>query len=134
MNFIKNEKLLRQVCYFWSCVAMVFLIMDFLNHERYGYLFNYISSIYLGILSIYAGTKEFSRWRNVYGDSKRHPGEWFVIIWTLLIFILFICSGVWNKQIYKLSSEAMAVYISIITIFTITQRSKQLYRNKRILN
>lgn len=128
---LRDGKILKQLTYFWSITTMFFLVADFFDHIRFGFLFNTLSSIYIGVLSLYAGTKEFNRWHDM-DSNRRHPGEWFVIIWTILIFILFISSMFLNDQTHRLSSGATTVYISVMTIFALTRQSKFMYKLRAV--
>jgi hypothetical protein len=41
-----------------------------------------MSVVYIGVLGLFASTKEFDRWYDLH--ESRHPGELFVIAWTLV--------------------------------------------------
>ena len=108
---------------------MVVVISDFFSSGKYTYLLPSFSIIYGAILSIFVGTKEFGRWYDNY-HPKRHPGEIFVIVWSILLLAMLIFS--WLGPIhYRISSDIISVYIMVLTVFAITQGSKRLYKNKR---
>jgi len=86
-----------------------------------------VLAAYVGVLTIYAGTKEFDRW-NDYHDG-RHPGEIYVVFWTMLIAVL-VFLGMYKGHSYKISSEIVATYIAVLGIFALTQKSKELFKHK----
>lgn len=87
-----------------------------------------ILATYVGLLSIYAGTKEFDRWHD-YHDGK-HPGEWYVIIWTILVVIL-MALNIFANHNYRLPSEVIAAYIAVLGIFALTQKSKEFFQRRQ---
>lgn len=107
---------------------VLFLIVDFFAKGNYDFLIAPFSVIYVAVLSLYAGTKEFGRWYDFH--ESRHPGEWFVIGWTVVILGLTILSFVLGTG-YQVSPEAVAVYIMVLSIFALTQKSKQLHHKKK---
>ena len=119
----------RYLTNIWTVAFVVLVISDFFTFGKYGHLLTPFSIIYGSILSIFVGTKEFDRWYNVY-RSKRHPGEIFVIIWSILLLGLFIISWFWGKS-YQISSDVISVYIMVLTVFAITQGSKRLHKKRR---
>ena len=129
MSVFRNEKIWRWVTNIWTFAFIVFLIVDFAARDRYDFLIAPLSVIYVGVLSLYAGTKEFDRWYDLH--DGRHPGEWFVIGWTVVIFGLIIASLFLGKS-YSVSPEAVAVYIMVLSIFALTQKSKRLHERKRV--
>lgn len=124
----RNEKLWRWLTNFWTLVFMILLVMNFFTMEKYDFLIAPFSVIYVAILGLYVGTKEFDRWYDLH--ESRHPGELFVIAWTVVIFALLILSVVLENG-YKVSSEAVAVYIMVLSVFALTQKSKKLHQRKK---
>ena len=108
-------------------VFVAFVVFNFFSRDQYEFLIAPFSVLYVGILGLYVGTKEFDRWYDLH--KSRHPGEWFVILWTLVVFGLIISSVFLGKE-YKVSSEAVAVYIMVLSVFAITQKSKHLHEEK----
>src|SRR3989344_2622776 len=119
-----NEKLWRNLTNFWMYFFMLFLVADFFSRGGYDFLIAPFSAIYIAVLSIYVGTKEFDRWYDYY-DGK-HPGEISVLVWTVLMIFLFMVSA-FSSTGYKISSEVVAVYIMVMSVFVLTQRSKSIY-------
>ena len=106
---------------------MAFVLVDFFSFHRYENLTTPFAAIYGGILTLYAGTKEFDRWYDLHDGS--HPGEFFIVGWTALIFVLFGFM-VFGGQAYVIPPEVVASYILVLSVFALTQKSKQLHRRK----
>lgn len=128
MAIFEEERIWRILTYLWTIFFMVFVLVNFFNHNSYEVLVIPFSVVYTGILSVYVGTKEFDRWYDLH--IGRHPGEWFIIAWSILIFLLLGLS-IWDRENYHLSTDIAAVYITVLSIFALTQKSKQLYRKKK---
>ncbi len=128
MTAFQNEKIWRILTNIWTVVFVIFLIFDFFQLNKYEYLTVPFSIIYLGVLGLYAGTKEFDRWYEMH--EGRHPGELFIILWTIITFGLLGISF-FSKGNYKISSEAIADYIMVLSVFALTQKSKRLHLKKR---
>lgn len=128
MPLFQNEKVWRILANFWTLVLAIFLIANFFSRNSYDFLTPTFSIIYTGVLSLYVGTKEFERWYDIH--DGRHPGEWFVIGWTVLIFLLLIAGLLLGKD-YNVSPEIIADYIMVLSVFAVTQKSKRLYAKRR---
>ncbi len=124
----QNERIWRILSGIWTAVFIPFVIADFFLQGKYEFLVAPMSAVYLGVLGLYAGTKEFERWYE--SHQGRHPGEWYVVIWTIVAVALFTTSFFLNGG-YRVSSDIVADYIMVLTIFALTQKSKSLYRRKR---
>lgn len=129
MSIFNNEKIWRSLTNFWTMAFMVFLALNFFDYGHYDFMIAPLSVIYIGILSLYVSTKEFDRWYELH-EHERHPGEWFVLFWTIVIFGLFAVS-VAESGARKVSSEAVAVYIMVLSVFALTQKLKRLYERKQ---
>lgn len=127
MSIFRSEKILRAIANFWTVIFIVFVAVNFFAADAYGHLMAPFSVVYVGALGLYVGTKEFDRWYEFH--ESRHPGEIFVIVWTVIIFALIALSFVLGKD-YKVSSEAVADYIMVLSIFALTQKSKRLHRER----
>lgn len=128
MAIFQDEKIWRILTNIWTIVFVGFLIINFFLMNRLEYLVLPFSVVYIGVLGLYTGTKEFNRWYEMH--DGRHPGELFVILWTTIIFFLFVASFFLGQD-YKLSSEVVADYIMVLSVFALTQNSKRLYKRKR---
>jgi hypothetical protein len=127
MPIFRDERIWRWLTNLWTVALALFLIWNFFAKGSYDFLMAPFSVIYAGVLGLYAGTKEFDRWYDLH--ESRHPGEWFVIGWTVIVLILTTLSFVLGKA-YSISPEAVADYIMVLSIFALTQKSKQLHRRK----
>lgn len=128
MSVFRDEKIWRILTNFWTVVFILFLIADFFAVNQFNYLIAPFSVVYVGILGLYAGTKEFDRWYE--SHEGRHPGEWFVLAWTIVIFGLIGASFILGGA-YKISSEAVADYIMVLSVFALTQKSKRLHEERK---
>ena len=126
---MRDERIWRWLTDIWTIAFMAFLIWDFFTRNAYDFLIAPFSVIFVSVLGLYVGTKEFDRWYEMH-ENERHPGEWFVLGWTAVIFALIIASFVLGKA-YSVSSEAVADYIMVLSVFALTQKSKQLHQRKR---
>lgn len=128
MAIFRDERIWRYMTNFWTFVVILFLLFDFVSKDAYGFMTPSFSIVYTGVLSLYVGTKEFDRWYEVHDD--RHPGEIFIAVWTVLLFVLYGGAFFLGSD-YKVSSETIADYIMVLSIFAVTQKSKKLHHRKR---
>jgi MFS-type transporter involved in bile tolerance (Atg22 family) len=122
-----SDRIWRQLTNLWTFAAMGFFLFDFFMGDKYSGYAAAVSIIYITILGIYVGTKEFDRWQDSH-HSKRH-GEFFIIIWTVII-LFFIIIAIISGGKYRMPSEFTATYIALLSIFALTQRSKFLHNKK----
>lgn len=127
MSIFRDEKIWRILTNFWTVIFILFLMANFFLMDEYEYLIAPFSVVYVGVLGLYASTKEFDRWYELH--EGRHPGELFVAAWTVVVFALIILSFVLGKD-YKVSSEAIADYIMVLSVFALTQKSKRLHQER----
>ncbi|MFA6197663.1 MAG: hypothetical protein WC734_00715 [Patescibacteria group bacterium] len=130
-----NKTLARGRLYFWKYIADFWSIMtiglytlDFFSKNKYNSAAGAISVLFISILGLYAGSKEFDRWTR--GHASKFHGEYYVPIWTFIIALLSLLA-VFSHGQYQLPSEAVATYIGVLGIFVITQKSKGLHFNRR---
>jgi len=129
MKRISNrERNLRILTNSWTVVAMFLFILDFYSFSQYSSVTSAVGVIYIAILGLYVGTKEFYRWHEFH--DTRHIGEIFVIVWTAVLFLI-IFSVVFINKDYHISGELIAVYTAIIGIFALTQNSKIFFRESK---
>ncbi len=124
---LSGEKLWRAMTHLWTVFFMFVIVVNFFGHDRFEFLIAPFSAIYISILGLYVSTKEFDRWYEMH--HSRHPGEIFVFIWTVIILMLLGISGFF-KNGYHLSTEAVAVYIMVLSVFALTQKSKAMHARK----
>ena len=126
-NFLKdNFSFWRRLINVWSFIFFVIIIMDFAYNNAYIEILNAMSVIYVSVLTIYVSNKEFERWYDRHKES--HPGEIFVIAWTVIIILLFVLDLFYT--IYTLPGSVVSTYIAVLTILVITRKSKELYALK----
>lgn len=131
MSVFKDERIWRIISTAWTLVFMFFLIVNFFALDKYEGLTAPLSAVYAGILTLYVGTKEFDRWYDFHDGT--HPGELFVLGWTLLMLFLGAATFFSDKQ-YHIAPEVAANYILVLSIFALTQKSKQLHHKHRHKN
>ncbi len=124
----KDESVWRNLTNFWTFVFIAFTVLDFFLKNGLDFLVAPMSVIYIGILGLYVGTKEFDRWYDLH--TSRHPGELFVFFWTVIVFGLIILSVILQDG-YRVSTEIIATYIMVLSVFALTQKSKRLYERKK---
>ena len=112
----------------WTLVFFIMIIADFSRHNAYENVLNAVSTIYIGLLAIYVSNKEFERWYDRHEES--HPGEIFVLIWTIIMVGLFLLDFIFNGH-YHVPNAVISSYIAVLTILVITRKSKELYKLKR---
>lgn len=115
----------------WTLVLFSAIIYDYSTSNGLHDLLIPIAAIYTGVLAIYSTEKEFMRWRHLH--TTKHPGEIYVIIWTVLIFSILIAGWLTRKycgcslQEYHFPAEVVSAYIVVMGILAITKQSKSLY-------
>ena len=117
----------RYLLTIWSLFLFAAIIWDFVTNNGLAGLIGPIAAIYTAGLAIYSAEKEFERWNDYY--NERHPGEVYVIVWTVIIFGIFIAQAVLKKP-YVMPPEVVATYIAVISILAITKKSKGYYHHK----
>jgi len=124
---IKDFKFWRYLINVWSVLFFMVVIADFLTNNACNKIINVLATLYIAILAIYVSDKEFERWYNRH--RGQHPGELFVIIWTILIFFLVMSTLVFSRP-YQIPGAVISAYIAVLTILAITRKSKELYKHK----
>ncbi len=112
----------------WTIVFFLIIIYDFLTNNSAINLLNIVAMIYIGVLTVYVSDKEFERWYN--NHHRQHPGEIFVIIWTILIISLVVIDYALQMS-YHLPAAVVSSYIAVLTLLAITRKSKQIYQVHR---
>jgi uncharacterized BrkB/YihY/UPF0761 family membrane protein len=103
------------------------IVLDFYNFNALSGLLNIFATVYISILAIYVSNKEFDRWYDRH--ESRHPGELFVIIWSILMVFLFILSFVFSNH-YQIPNSVISSYIAVLTMLAVTRKSKEIYGAK----
>lgn len=128
---IIKDYLWRYMTNFWCLIAYAAIIYDFIYDHALGDLLPSILVIYMAFLTIFVGVKEFERWYETRQD--RHPGELFVMGWTVIIIGIFIAKIVMRKT-YAIPGEVLSTYIGVLSIMAITQKSKRLKAERKRIN
>ncbi|MBT3690411.1 hypothetical protein HOE31_04145 [bacterium] len=107
----------------WGVIAMSLFMIEFFTFNDYLVATSSVAVIYIAVLTMYVGSKEFFRWRQKDTFKSRYFGEIHIILWTLL-FVVFTLFAFFSKGYFKLPTEFLATYISTLGIFAITMQSK----------
>ena len=128
-DFLLNDfRFWRYLINVWTVLFFFLIIYDFFADNRLLELLNVLSAIYIGALAIYVSNKEFERWYDRH--ESRHPGEVFVIFWSVLVFSMICLDFIFNKA-YQLPPAVISSYIAVLTILAVTKKSKELYLRHR---
>lgn len=120
----------RYLTNFWTLVFFGCIIVDFIYNnylDERGVILT-VAAIYGAVLAIYSTDKEFKRWSH--NHSTVHPGEVYIIIWTLLIFSIVIIDII-NDKPYHIPPEVSSAYILVIGVLAVTKESKRLYKSNK---
>jgi len=121
----KNHEILfwKALTNFWGILTATVFYFTFFKIWNLGHILTEVAVIYLSILSIFTSIKEFDRWKSKDYLSKYH-GEIFILAWTMLMLIFIAVSA--TRPDYQLYSQFTATYLSVLGIFAITLKSKNL--------
>lgn len=114
---------------FWSIILFVAIIWDFVVNNGIGDIVTPIAAIYTAFLAIYSADKEFERWNKEY--VGRHPGEVYVIIWTVIILGILLADLLFKKS-YEMPPEIISTYIVVLGILAITKKSRDYSEHRKI--
>jgi len=123
-----ESKMWRWLVNLWTLLLFALIITDIARGGTLGNLLGPVAAIYVAALAIYSAEKEFERWR--FYSIGRHPGEVYVLAWTVLvigILVWIFASG----STYKMPAEIFSTYIVVLGILAITRKSKILF-NERV--
>jgi len=112
----------KRLADFWALFTLTLFTLDFFTRHQFKASATAIAVIYVAILGTFAGQKEYFRWKNKY--ISKFFGEGFVILWTAVLAILIVIAFI--NQSYDLPDEMAIVYISVLTFFFVTWKSKTL--------
>lgn len=124
---IGNFRFWRLVVNFWTGIFFTAITYDFFADNIFARsdIMIAIAGIYCASLAIYSAEKEFRRWHHMH-DSM-HPGELYVIVWTIFIIFLIAAEVIIHPQ-YHMPAEVSASYIAVISILALTRESKNMYK------
>lgn len=126
-------KMWRVVVNFWTLIFFVAIVFDFFQHNilAENEIILAVAAIYAASLAIYSAEKEFRRWHHMHNSI--HPGEFYVIIWTVLVIFLIVGSVTLHIP-YHMPVEVSASYIAVISILALTRESKNFYKRRKNRN
>ncbi|MBT7228458.1 hypothetical protein HN859_03010 [Candidatus Parcubacteria bacterium] len=125
MKQTKSEmKIWRFLANFWGLFTAIFFVLNFLKIFDLDQALKTLAVIYISVLSIFTGIKEYNRWV-AKKFLSRHNGEIFIILWTTLM-VGFILFNAYDPDRYNISGEFTATYLSILGVFAISLKSKNL--------
>jgi hypothetical protein len=122
-KMLLNRRILKLILNFWTILTITLFTVDFFSGNRFDSSAGVVGIIYMAILGIYAGEKEYVRWKTKF--VSYFIGEAFVILWTIIMAIFVVLAPL-SAGAYKLPAEFAIVYTSTIGIFAITRHSKSL--------
>ena len=130
MKTINTSYFWRNLTKVWTIVFFAAIIYDFSTSSSLetSELLLPIAVIYDAVLAVYSAEKEFKRWSDCH--TTMHPGEIYVILWTILIFGLLGTSIIFHHP-YRIPPEVSASYIVVVGILAITRESKHYYRRMK---
>lgn len=111
----------------WTVLFFVLIVEDFLNAGAYAHLIGPVASIYAVSLAIYSAEKEFERWQFYFIGA--HPGEIYVVLWTLLIMGIIV-ADYFLEIPYKMEPEIISTYIVVLGVLAITKKSKEIFKER----
>lgn len=112
----------------WTVITIFIFTLDFLSGNNFDSAASAIGIIYLAILGIYAGEKEYSRWKNRFISG--FLGEGFVAVWTIFM-IFFVVGAPLSQGWFRIPADLAVVYTSVVGVYIITKHSKSLHKQKR---
>ena len=118
------EKYWRLLANLWLMATVFIIIIDFWSGGQYSFLISPVSILYITLLTVYIGSKEFQRWFSYY--QGHHPGEVALVIWTCLMFIL-ITSNAFLGASYHISQEIISTYLAVIALFVASRGSRAMH-------
>lgn len=127
-KYFRKFNFWRHLSDFWTIIFVAAILWDFICNNTLNGFLEGVAFIYIGVLAVYVGRKEFARW--YCHHESRHPGEWFVVLWTGLVGGILIFDFVLDKP-YQLPSAVISAYVAVLTILAVTEKSKSLRKKKK---
>lgn len=126
-NQIISQYWLKIILNFWTIITLIIFVIDFLSSNRFDSSASAIGVIYLAILGIYSGGKEYNRWRTKF--KSRFAGEIYVIAWTIVMAV-FVIGAPLSKGLFKVPTEFAVVYTTVVGVFAMTRYSRKMRERK----
>lgn len=112
----------------WAILTILLYLVDFFSGNKYNASAGATSVIYISLLGLYAGSKEFDRWTSTHRSISF--GEIFIVLWTALMVMMAVLAP-FSQGKLTVPSEAITTYIAVLGVFAITQKSKNLNTKRR---
>lgn len=119
-----HSKFWRHMSVFWTLAFFAAILYDFIYDNKLQESLIPLAAIYTAVLAIYSADKEFKRWRHEHDTT--HPGEVYVILWTILVFGI-LASTFFLEKTYRMPAEVISSYIVVLGILALTKESKKHY-------
>lgn len=119
---------LKWILNIWSAVTVGLFCLDFFSGNKYDSQAGVIGVIYIAMLGIYVGEKEYIRWKTEF--TSRFIGETFVGLWTAVLIVFAIAAPL-SQGAFRIPAEFALVYTTVVGIFAITQHSKNLHSQRK---
>lgn len=126
-NIFWDYLILKRILNFWTVLTMVFFLTDFFSGHKFDISTSSIGVIYLAILGIYTSEKEYARWKDRF--ESRFIGEWFVIVWTIIMAIFVILTP-FSQGNYIVPEGFAVMYTAVVGVFAISHHSKAIKKRK----
>jgi hypothetical protein len=123
-----NRTILKLVLNFWTLTTIWVFSMDFFSGNKYNSSATTIGIIYLAILGIYVGEKEYTRWKTKF--VSKFIGESFIVVWTIVMAI-FVTFSLLFSELYRIPTEFSIVYTGVLGVFAATKHSKNLHSGRK---
>lgn len=127
MKEMLNNRIWRFLSTFWGVLYLFVICADFAYGNTYGHVIGPLGTVYIATLAVFVGSKEFDRWHEHHPGKRR--GELFVFAFTAVIFVMFAVSFAKNGS-YRVSPDISAAYIAVLSVFVISQKSKELHSER----
>jgi len=125
-GFLPARLDLKLILNLWTAITICLFMLDFFSGNIYDSAAASVGVIYLAMLGIYVGEKEYIRWKTKF--ASKFTGEVFVIIWTIVMAIFAIGAPL-SLGAWKIPAEFAVVYTSVVGVFAISQHSKNLKKH-----
>lgn len=112
----------------WGVLYLALALADFFGKNPYEYVLGPLGTVYIASLGIFVGSKEFDRWHERHPGKRR--GEIFVVLFSVVMVLFFVVSFATQGE-YEVTPDIVATYIAILSVFVISQKSKELYGEKK---
>jgi hypothetical protein len=130
MKIFQSTAFWRNLTNVWTVIFFAGIVYDFITHNSLDKteILLPIAVIYDAVLAVYSAEKEFKRWHDCHDTI--HPGELYIILWTVLVFGLLAVS-IFDHYEYHIPPVVSASYIVAVGVLAITKESKHFYKRMK---